>query len=189
MSEYHHYWDTRFGHIGVDRFDRETGFSRGRCREIILRIPLTRKWNLELATKGKDYLTLVGGPKYLRNIDWILDEFDDSFNALATASLRYHLDFSVCDNSAQREQYEDIIERLNEPAPEFTDEELSVLHPPGWSIMDDFEPNDDGTFTLRESTPGQKKIYQRHWEREDEWRQRIDKARHDFVDIIWGLWS
>jgi hypothetical protein len=187
------YWSrffTPLGSFGVDSFREqdEPGLSRGRCREWEFRIPLTRKWQINLSTNGKDYLTLVKGPKYLKNLNWILDEFDSSFNDLAIASLRYHLDFSVCDTSAQRDVYEDLIARLGEAPPEFTDEEMAVLHPPGWRRSDDFEER-DGHIYLKESTPEEKAIYEAHWKLEDEYHARINQARHDFVDIIGNLWS
>ena len=175
---------TPFGSLGVDSHRRVTPpwFSRGRCRERELRIPLTEKWQIHLSTKGDDYLTLVNDPKYLRSINWILDEFDSSFNDLAIASLRYHLDWSVCDKSRYRDVYEDLIERLSERSPRFTPEELAVLHVPGRTVEEDF-------LSLNEPNPERDAIYERHWQREDEYHARINKARHDFVDIMGGLWS
>lgn len=179
---------TPLGSFGIDSHRRVTqpGFSRGRCRERELRIPLTKKWQIHLSTKGDDYLTLVNGPKYLRSINWILDEFDSSFNDLAIASLRYHLDFSVCDNESRRDVYEDLIARLGEKPPTFTDEEMAVLHPPGWEM---FEPTGAGGFRLTESTPERTVIHERHRQREDEYRARIQQARKDFIDVLPGLWS
>lgn len=192
---YHKSWyqvHAPFGGVSVDDHRKVTKpwLSRGRCLEWELRIPLIRNWQIHLETPGKDYLTLVKGPKYLRNLSWILDEFDSSFNALATASLRYHLDWSVCDNEDRREKYEDIIERLNEPTPDFTDEETAVLHPPDWKFGDDFESLPDGKGSrLKESSPEQKAVYAAYRQREDEHRERITQARHDFVDIMPYLWS
>lgn len=169
-----------FGGVGVDHHRKVTKpwLSRGRCLEWELRIPLTSNWQIHLETPGKDYLTLVKGPKYLRNLSWILDEFDSSFNALATASLRYHLDWSVCDNSDLREKYEDIIERLNEPMADFTDEESAIVHPPGWRLS-----------MINEKNPEQDAVYAAYWQRQKEHDQRIAQARHDFVDIMSYLWS
>ncbi|AID58882.1 hypothetical protein PBI_GAIA_63 [Mycobacterium phage Gaia] len=176
--------------IGVDNFRQvtSTGFSRGRCQERWLRVPLTKRWQVTFSTAGKDYLTLVGGPEYLRNLNWILDEFDSSFNDLAIASLRYHLDYSVCDNEDNRERYEDVIARLSEESPTFTDEEMAILQPPGWSPKDDFEYV-DGRMLLKRANSAQEAIYKAFHQREDEYRERIQQARHDFVDLMPMLWS
>ena len=182
---------TPLGSFGVDSFRKydKPGASRGRRQEWELHIPLAGKWQIKLSSRGKDYLTLVKGPRYLKNLDWILDEFDSSFNDLAIASLRYHLDFSVCDNESRRDVYEDLIARLGEKPPTFTDEEMAVLHPPGWDLKDEFEEMPDGSFVMKESRPEVRVIHERHWQREDEYRERIKQARHDFVDVMGSLWS
>lgn len=172
---------TPWGHAGVDhhRSVTQPGLSRGRCREWDLRIPLGKDWQIHLATAGKDYLTLVGGPDYLRNLSWILDEFDSSFNDLATASLRYHMDHAVtyCDDE-QRAKYQDLIDRLNEPSPEFTAEEDAILHGPGYR---------DRLFG--ESTSEERAARNAWIERCHQRDRRIDQARHDFVDVMRNLWS
>lgn len=184
---YHKNWyaaHTPFGGVGVDHHRRVTKpwISRGRCLEWELRIPLTSKWQIHLTTPSTSYLDLVNGPKYLRSIDWILDEFDSSFNALAIASLRYHLDWSVCCNEDRREKYEDIIARLTERQPTFTDEELAILHPPGSTWKDDLR-------LINESIPERDAVYKAYWQRQEEYDQRLAQARHDFVDIMPYLWS
>ncbi|AZS07403.1 hypothetical protein PBI_DUKE13_63 [Mycobacterium phage Duke13] len=182
--------DTPIGSFGIDhhRSVTESWLSRGRCRQWDLRIPVTKDWQIHLSTPGKDYLTLVEGPDYLRNLNWILDEFDSSFNDLATASLRYHLEYSVCDNEDQRERYEDIIARLNEPCPKYTEEEEVILHPPGRERGDDFELRGDGAVIFK-SSPERRDVYAAYRQREEEWLARVDQARHDFVDIMRYLWS
>lgn len=183
-------FDTPIGLIAVDyhRSVTKQGLSRGRRREWDLRIPLTKKWQIHLATPGKDYLTLVGGPKYLRNLNWIIDEFDSSFNDLAIASLRYHLDYSVCDNEHRRPVYEDLIFRLSLREPTFTDEEMAILHPPGWTFEDDVERRDGRTY-LKPASGEVAAIYEAQRKREDEYYEQMDQARHDFVDIMRALWS
>lgn len=171
--------DTLLGSVYVNSFrdPEEPYISRGRCREIEFRIPLAKRWQIELSTNGKDYLTLVNGPKYLNNLSWIIDEFDSSFNDLAIASLRYHMDYAVavCDDH-RRAVYQDLVDRLSEKPPCFTEEELLILVPPGADWM-------------AGSSPEQSAIYDVHREREDAYRERIQQARHDFVDIMRGLWS
>ncbi|WPH57673.1 hypothetical protein [Mycobacterium phage WXIN] len=182
---------TPAGSIGIDHHRSVTkpGVSRGRRLEWDLRIPVTKSWQIHLATPGKDYLTLVGGPAYLRNLSWILDEFDSSFNDLAIASLRYHLDWSVCGTSEDRRKaYEDLITRLGEHSPGFTDEEMAILYPPGWTIEDDLDRR-DGRILLKKSTPEEDAIYRAYEERGSAYRERKRQARHDFVDIMEGLWS
>ena len=174
---------TPAGSFGIDhhRSVTEQGISRGRRKEWELRIPLTKSWQVHLSTQGKDYLTLVGGPKYLRNINWILDEFDYSFNDLAIASLKYHLDWSVCDNSNRRQEYEDIIARLNEPQPKMFDPGEEHLRGQLHALSFDKAVNE---------TPDEiAKIFDRWHARERAWMDRVDEARHDFVDVIRELWS
>lgn len=162
---------------------------RGRIQELEIRVPLPRGWAFEINSRGKSYRELVGAPKYLENLNWMIDEFDASFNDYAIASLRYHLDFSVCDNSTYREQFEDLIDRLGECGPRFTGEELAILHPPGWTIDDDFERLEGGGARLRSSSPAQRAVYDAYRERERAYHARKQQARHDFVDIIPHLWS
>lgn len=159
--------------------------SRSRTKAVELRVPLSKRWQLWFSTPGKSYLTLVGAPKYLRDVDWILDEFDSSFNELAAASLRYHLDYSVCDNEDRRTQYEDLIKRLTEPEPDTTDEESAAIAT--WHPLT--QQDEKGRHTLTECPPAAAAAFDTWQSREEAWRARIDQARHDFVDIMRNLWS
>ena len=177
--------DTPFGGVTVHKeysWQDPWFFGRGdRLGELRARLPLPFKHSIEFNGPYKSYRELVEAPEYLENLDWIIDEFDSSFNDLACATLRYHLDFSVCDNEERRDLYEDLIERLNEDPVEFTDEEIEIIH-----------ARDSGDLTVdinRESTPGEKAAYDAYWKREEEYHARIAKARHDFVDIMRYLWS
>lgn len=184
IKNYH--WYTRLGNIGLYTF-RVTPmwFSRGRCKELCFRVPLLR-WTLDFSTKGQDYLTLVGGSPQLRHLDWIIDEFNASFNNLAVASLRYHLDWSVCDNSERRDVYENLICRLSEPCPDPTAEEDAAIEAWNPILVRDVET---GRSHLTECPPITNNAYKSWQAREDEWERQIDQARHDFVDIMRGLWS
>lgn len=137
---------------------------------------------LLFATRGKTYRELVGAPKDLDSTDWIIDEFDHNFNALAVASLHYHLDFSECDNESRREKYEDLIARLGEPGPEMCDSpaEEAVLFPSGRDIAE---------WVNQPKTPQQRALLDRYRQRTVDHRDRIQQARHDFVDIMPELWS
>jgi hypothetical protein len=119
-NEYAKHLYTPLGAVSVDRYESKFkprwDFSRGRVQERIIRVPLTKTHTLELNSRGKSYLDLVGAPEFLKSMDWIVDEFDASFNALATASLRYHMDHAVTYCSDERRaEYQDIIDRLNPP--------------------------------------------------------------------------
>ncbi|WP_068059332.1 hypothetical protein [Nocardia xishanensis] len=159
---------------------------RGRCRERVFAMPFFG-WDVTFYGRGKSYRELVG---FDLPIDWILDEFDDSFNDLAIASLRYHMDYSVALCSDERRaKYTDLIERLTEPRPRFTEEELAILEPPGWTWEDDFEPHPDGGALMKPTPPEKQAVYEAHRLREDAYLERIRQARHDFVDIMPELWS
>lgn len=123
-------------------------------------------------------------------IDWILDEFDASFNALAIASMRLHMDHPIypCPDE-RRARFEALIERLGEPRPTFTEDELAILHPPGWKWEDDFEPLPGGGSRMRESTPERQAVYDAQSERDDAHFARIQQARKDFIDVLPHLWS
>lgn len=145
-------------------------------------------WCVDICRTNKEYADLVGYKA--PSINWIIDEFDHSFNDLAVASLRYHMDHSVCYcEDDRRDTYQDIIDRLNEPCPDFTAEEMAILEPPGWTFEDELEPLGDGTSRLKPATPERREVFGAYRLREDAWYERQDKARHDFVDVMRGLWS
>lgn len=146
-------------------------------------------WCVDVYHNLKSYAEAVG----VRNLhlDWILDEFDASFNELASGSLRYHMDYAVtyCSDE-QRARYQGLIDRLSEPHVSFTEEEMAVLSPPGSTIEDDFEVSDDGgLLKTKPASDAEKAIYKASRVREVEWRKRRDEARHDFVKIMPELWS
>ncbi|AWN03977.1 hypothetical protein PBI_PEREGRIN_150 [Rhodococcus phage Peregrin] len=166
----HYDWEKRFG------------VETGRCKEKELRIPIG-KYALELATPTKSYLKLVDGPDYLNNTSWILDEFDSSFNDLAISSLKYHLDFSICDNSDRREKYEDIIARLGEDEPNVVDT------PEKQAIWDEHYGDDTFGNINKEKPEALREIFNEYRKRTKEHFNRQQQARHDFVDIMPELWS
>lgn len=169
----------------------EWGYSRTRTEGHEFRITLLWRWSIVLMTRGKTYAELVEFPY---SLNWVIDEFDSSFNELAVASLRYHLDHSVACNEERREQWEALIERLSESYESFTDEEMDVLERAEQEVGDLFQPvyNDDGTvkhYKLRESTPAEKSVYDAERARELAYHERIQQARKDFVDVLPWLWS
>ncbi|MFF0498469.1 hypothetical protein ACFYU5_18835 [Nocardia aobensis] len=180
-------------HVSVHKvfpWSKKFGHWRTRTDGHEFRITVWR-WSVDLLTRGKSYAELVGFP--YRISDWIIDEFDSSFNKLAIASLRYHLNHSVAYNEQHREAWEALIERLSERRPEVadTDEKKAVLraddrHP--------FEPvyGADGKishYTMRESTPEERAIMDDYDVRERAYHERIQQARKDFIDVLPYLWS
>ena len=166
----HYDWEKRFG------------VETGRCKEKELRIPIG-KYALELATPTKSYLELVDGPEYLNNTSWILDEFDSSFNDLAISSLKYHLDFSICDKSDRREKYEDLIARLGEEGPDVVDT------PEKQAIWDEHYGDDTVGNINKEKPEALREIFNDYRKRTKEHFERQQQARHDFIDIMPELWS
>ncbi|WP_040828965.1 hypothetical protein [Nocardia jiangxiensis] len=182
---------TRFGSISIDKYGRTLDkwwkYSRNRIEGHSLRIRIW-KFSVDIDTPGKSYVELTGCPDY--SLGWILDEFDSSFNDIAIASLKYHQSYSVCYCDPERfAKYQDLIDRLGEPGPRFTDEEMAILHPPGWTLEDELEPLPGGGALLKPSPPEKKAVFAAYRERETEHHRRIQQARHDFVDIMPQLWS
>jgi hypothetical protein len=174
---YYWQWHTRIGTIGVDSFKSRPRFGhrRGRCLEHEFRFAVSRSWTLELSTSGKSYRELVDAPKELENLDWVIDEFDSNFNALAVASLRYHQKWSVCQS---HQRYEDLITRLTEPRPEVADSEDERATLRSWDFP-----------RAQNASPAVRELLDRYGIREQEYLCRMDIARHDFVDIMRELWS
>lgn len=132
----------------------------------------------------------------LLDIDWVLDEFDVSFNELAISSMKYHMDYAVTDCTPERRaKYENMIERLTRQAYPITDAELDALE--GVNKVDLDTLNDDDfweAITNPERTPEQAALVEDYSARKEQhnnaqW-ERIKAARIEFVsDILPGLWS
>lgn len=134
------------------------------------------------------YGEAVGAPPYLRDpaFDWVIDEFDSSFNALAIASLKYHRDWAISDiGDERRAEFQQLIERLEEPAPEPTGSgEVFVFEARGEPFSELTE-----TIVMRKLTPDEQAAHEDWRAREAAWEQRIDEARRDFVGVMRHLWS
>ncbi|KXO88054.1 hypothetical protein AXK56_11760 [Tsukamurella pulmonis] len=144
---------------------------------------------LELDRRHLTYGEAVGAPSYLRDpaLDWVIDEFDSSFNALAIASLRYHRDWSICDiGDERRAEFQQLIARLSEPMPKYTEEEQAAFVAAG-DLFPEAEVGE--RVTMRPLTPAEQAAHEAWRIREAEWEQRIDEARRDFVGIMRYLWS
>lgn len=146
----------------------EWAHSRTRTQGHEFRLTMLWRWSIVLLTRGKTYAKLVGFPYQIS--DRIIDEFDSSFNKLAIASLRYHLDHSVAYNEQHREAWEALIER--HPFIPVYDDEGKITH-----------------YTMRESTPEERAIMDDYDIRERTYHDRIQQARKDFVDVLPYLWS
>lgn len=125
---------------------------------------------------------LCGIPKDY-DIDWILDEFDSSFDVLAVASLRYHLDYAITDSTWKRPRYEALIRQFEQ-----AQEARNVL-------LTDEEQEHLKSYTIPQLlTHGPecepcKAPQARVMAAETESRRLQDQARHDFIEILPELWS
>ncbi len=109
---------------------------------------------------------------------FVLDEFDHHFNEMAIASLQYHLsEDCVADFEDRRDDYEKLIERLSEPFPDLCDNDEERAIRGEWPF--------GGT----EKSPELRALFDRYHQREEDWTERQQKARHDFIDILRELWS
>ncbi len=118
--------------------------------------------------------------------DWVIDEFDASFNDLAVASLRYHQDWAITFCSDERRaRYQELIDRLSEPSPDFTDEEQAVFAAAGDRLV----RVAGGRSRLRPPTDREQEAYAERRARTAAWEERMGEARRDFVGIMRELWS
>lgn len=142
-------------------------------------------WCLDGFRGRLSYAEAVG---FKQSLDWVIDEFDASFNDLAVASMRYHMDWSVCYcDDERRAKYESMIARLSEPAPDTTPEEHAAIET--WDMFSG-EMNEDGSRTVPPCPPEAGSAFDSWQERLDAHKDRISAARIEFVrDILPGLWS
>lgn len=160
-------------------------YGRGRLEERTIRFPVGKKLSVEIRGKGKSYLELVDGPKYLKNTNWILDEFDSSFNDLAISSLKYHMHHSVA-RCADPEKFQGLIDRLSEEQPDMPHELMEFY------LQDRITKKVGENFVrweTPETTPRIDQLREEYRQSELDYDERINKARHDFIDILPWLWS
>lgn len=149
----------------------------GIYKEAFVRLPFNAC--IELVKNEMDYAQAVGLKDM--SLDWIIDEFDASFNDLAIASMRYHMDWAVtyCDDET-RAHFEDLIHRLSQRGEaNFPADEAAHLE------------SHSGSFSWKERRNCEEcaAIFANYRVREEEARQDQMKARHDFVEIMPRLWS
>ena len=130
---------------------------------------------------NREVEALCGIPKDW-NFMWVIDEFDSSFNTLAMASLRYHMNHSVAVCAGkQRATFQSPLDRFEEAQHRDTS-------PHGY--MDHFSQHREGVIELLRLKCPECKEFQAQ---KDEARQKrkadINKLRHEFVNILPWLWS
>lgn len=124
----------------------------------------------------------------MADLDWVLGEFDASFNELAIASLRYHLDYSYADNEIHRMRFESLIDRLSEPEPTYDELEGFVDDGTG-GFRDVVDPETGASRFAYEPSAHVREYAERFEQAHAEHQRRITAARHEFVDVIPLLWS
>ncbi|SEB29461.1 Uncharacterised protein (plasmid) [Tsukamurella tyrosinosolvens] len=85
----------------------------------------------------------------------------------------------------RRAEFQQLIERLSEPMPEYTDEQ-AVFDAAGPRFP---EAEVGEKVTMRQFTPAEQAAHAVWREREAAWEARIDEARRDFVGVMRYLWS
>lgn len=122
------------------------------------------------------------------SLNWIIDEFDSSFDDLAIASMRYHMDWSVASCSLEtRAKYESLINRfldLRDVDALYSAEDRVHIE----ECVKKHEGTDD-PFGSRSKCDECDRIMVRVSDREDELKVERNRVRKDFVDIMPGLWS
>lgn len=139
-------------------------------KHALLRLPFKKCLSFE-----KHLQTYAEAVKFPYSLDWVLDEFDSSFNELAAASLRYHMDYAVTYCSPERrEKYEKLIERLLPPPIELPKDYVQHDH----ESFQDFMDCDVCEIQSEKINALQ-----------DERKKKVEAARRDFLDVVPELWS
>lgn len=127
----------------------------------------------------KSYAEITGYAKDL-DLDWMIDEFDASFNDLACSVLEYHMNYAVtfCSDE-QRKLYTDIQNRLLTSS-DFTEEEMKHI--------DNCEIRSEDVLAFN-SCDECKAAYGAYNERCENQNEIIMQARRDFIDISQHFWS
>lgn len=113
---------------------------------------------------------------------WVIDEFDLTFNGLAMASLRYHMDHAVtaC-RGARREAYQSMLDEF---------EELRDRRVMTREHVEHHANHRKGLVeALRVDCPECERHLREHNEAKRKRGADIRAARHKFVDLMPGLWS
>lgn len=151
-------------------------------RWTLINLPFGLQLSYDKSRYARD---LAGVPKDY-SIDWIIDEFDESFNSVAAASLYYHLNLGVADNEHSREYFEKLSKELIESEKhtfELTDEEIKHQD----KIFETWNTGKRSNLTCRCDIC--KNISKKIREAEKEKTRRVQKAREEFLEVLPCLWS
>lgn len=160
-GESDHSWEDKRGGVYADFFKN---LPRGFC--------------IDGVRSQKSYAEITEYAEGL-SMDWLIDEFDSSFNSLASSVLVYHMDYAVTSCSDQsRALYTDILNRLNETV-DFTEEEKAHLESCRLKSEDPLNMRCDVC----------KKAYDDYNDRNESLEERLMTARRDFIDISQEFWS
>lgn len=113
---------------------------------------------------------------------WVIDEFDASFDKLAMASLRYHLDHAVtvCEGE-WRVKLESMLDEF---------EEINARQSASAESLDHFESHDMDVMDLLRLNCAE---CDRHTDEANAADRQLfadrQAVRHKFVDLMPGLWS
>lgn len=124
-------------------------------------------------------LKAIGADKL--TVGWIADEFDESFDTLAMASLRYHLYHSPCSN---RGPYGEKLKALLEDFEDYHRNTYASVA----SRLGEHLDGVPGDWIKHHCAECDEFLKQMDVEEAQE-RQRQKTLRHRFIDILPGLWS
>lgn len=116
------------------------------------------------------------------SLGWVIDEFDSSFDVLAMASLRYHMDHAVtlCMGRRRRE-YQAMFDEFKELRTRRT---MTTEH------VEHYASHRKGVIEmLRVDCEECEYHHQEYLRAKEAHRDDIQAARHKFVDLMPGLWS
>lgn len=116
------------------------------------------------------------------SFQWVIDEFDSSFNTLAMASLRYHMDHAVtvC-KGVRREEYQSMLDEFQE----LHDREVMTRE-----HIEHYASHRKGLIEmLRIDCDECRRHYEEYSQARDKHEDDTMAARHKFVDLMPGLWS
>ena len=153
----------------------------GFYRKTVIPIPFTKK-AIYLYEDVRSYAEAIG---FKYSIDWVLDEFDDVFNELAIASMKYHLNYShVLISGKLRTTMEQLIKDLDPIFPITEDDLKEEEHLNSMKEMNMAE-----AFKHYKECPICSEYHEKQQKIMDEKHQLELDARHRFVDIMGSLWS
>lgn len=137
-------------------------------------LPLPLKLCISGFREDKTYAELVNVPDL--TVDWIIDEFDASFNKLAVASMQYHLNHAITiPTQHKRETFNALIRRF---------ETLQDI------ALEGITKEEYNNFGKGDTTPEvRKRVLNAILERDKKIEAAEIAVREDFLKIVPYLWS